>query len=223
MKSIVRVMCWKCSHITELVMNRLQEKKLWQDIPRMKKVCPDCKPLNEAITIVSGQTLFNPSKAYRCEHGHLSLIAPLGEMLNVCFGPSNEDFVNINGSISDLPNLIDNSDIACNHVVDGKLCDSKLTPIDDFQLSYPSSPAVKTKQRIGDLWDKHGVEPVRPGSYNNRTGDYDESRTQKANEHRLRRMRRKRNVEAERQPGRRVNKATKSDYGYRDKNSLDMS
>lgn len=221
MKSIVKIMCWKCSHITELVMNKLQEQKLSKDIPHMKKICPDCKPANEAITIVQGTTIFNPAKAYRCQHGHLNLIAPVGDMLNVCFGPSNEQFVNVRGSLADLPNLLDSGDIACNHVVGDQSCDAKLTPLDDFQLSYPVSPAVKTKVRIGDLWDRHGIEPVRSGTYGN--DDYNESRTQKANNHRLRRMRRKRNVEESRQPGRRINKATKTDYGYRNKSSLDQS
>lgn len=218
-KSIVRIMCWKHSHVNNLAMNKAQEQKLESDIPRMKKVCPDCKPDNNAITIVNGSTVFSPAKAYRCQHGHLTLISTLDHQLNVCFGPGNEQFVNVVGSLSDLPNLIDNCDIACHHVVDGVLCDSKITPIDDYVLTHPSSPAVKTKMRIGDLWDRHGVEPVRSGSYGG-NGEYNESRSQQANKSRLERMQRQRNVSKDRQPGKAIKKATKKDYGYRDKSSV---
>lgn len=218
-KSLVRIICWKRSHVTELAMNKAQEQKLESDIPKMKKVCPDCKPENCSITIVNGATVFNPSKAYRCERGHLSLIAPLGDQLNICFGPDREECVNISGSLSDLPNLIDTGDIACNHVVDGKPCDCKLTPIDNFQLSYPSAPAIKTRMRIGDLWDRHGIEPVRSGNYDGQ-GGYNESRSQKAHKERLARMARRRNISKDRQPGKVINKATKTDYGRRDKSSV---
>lgn len=219
MKSVVRIMCWQRSHVTELAMNKAQEQKLESDIPKMKKVCPDCKPENCAITIVNGTTVFNPSKAYRCEKGHLSLIAALDNQLNVCFGPGGGEFMNVQGSLADLPNLIDNEDIACNHVVDGKPCDCKLTAIDDFALSYPSAPSIKTRMRIGDLWDRHGIESVRTGNYDGQ-GGYNESRSQKANKDRLARMGRQRNTSKDRQPGKAINKATKKDYGRRDKSSV---
>jgi len=218
-KSVVRIMCWKRSHVTEFVMNRSQEQKLESDIPKMKKVCPDCKPENSAITIVSGATVFSPAKGYRCEHGHLSLISTLGEQLNVCFGPSNDEFVNVAGSLADLPNRVDEGHIACNHVVDGKMCDCKLTAIDDFVLNYPSSPGIKTRMRIGDVWDRHGIEPVRTGNYDGQ-GGYNESRSQKANNDRLARMSRARNTSKDRQPGKTINKATKTDYGHRNKSSV---
>jgi len=220
-KSIVRIMCWKHSHVNELALNATQEKKLEVDIPKLKKVCPDCKPENCAITITNGTTVYSPAKAYRCENGHLNLVSTLDDRLNICFGPGDYEFVNVKGTLIDLPNLIDDGTIACNHVVDGVSCNCKLTPIDDFMLSYPSVPAIKTKMRIGDMWDRHGVEPVRSGTYTS-AGDYNESRSQKANKNRLERMNRERNVSKDRQPGKAINKATKKDYGHRNKSSLDI-
>lgn len=218
-KSLVRIMCWERSHITELAMNKAQEKKLDADIPKLKKVCPDCKPENRSIVIVNGTTVFNPSKAYRCQRGHLSLIAPLGDGLHIRYGPTSDEFVNVMGTLDELSNLIDNEDVACNHVMDDGPCDNKLTPLDDFKLSYPSSPAVKTRMCIGDLWDRHGIEPVRTGQYNG-TGDYQESRSQIANKKRLASMQRDRNLPKDRHPGKPINKATKRDYGRRDKSSV---
>lgn len=218
-KSIVRIMCWKRSHVTELVMSKAQEQKLESDIPKMKKVCPDCKPENCEITIVNGATVFNPSKAYRCEHGHLTLISPLSDQLNVRFGSNSDEFVNICGSLTDLSNLVDSMDIVCNHVVDGKLCDSKLAPVDGYTLTLPSLASVKTRVRVGDLWDRHGIEPVRGGSYDGK-GGYNESSSQKANKNRLERMTRQRNLSNDRHPGKSINRATKNDYGHRDKSSV---
>lgn len=219
MKSLVRVICWKRSHVTELGMNKLQERKLESDIPKMKKVCPECKPENCPITIVAGSTICNPSKAYRCEKGHLTLIAPLGTRLHVCFGPAGEDFVNVEGDLASLPNMIDNGDISCNHVPGDQTCDAKLVAVDDFELSYPTVHGIKTRTRIGDLWDKHGIEPVRTGQYN-RDGVYNESRSQQANKDRLARMQRDRNTSKDRQPGKTIKRATKKNYGHRDKSSV---
>lgn len=219
MKSVVRIMCWVRSHVTELVMTKSQEQKLANDIPQMKKVCPDCKPENCMITIINGTTVFSPSKAYRCIHGHLSLVSLFDNSINVCFGPGSDEFVNVHGSLSDLPNLIDSGDISCNHVVDGNICDCKLTAIDNFVLNYTATPSIKTKVRVGDLWDRHGIEPVRTGNYNAQ-GEYNESRSQKANRERLSRMQRQRNTAKDRQPGTTINKATKKDYGHRDKSSV---
>lgn len=218
-KSIVRIMCWRRSHVTELLMNKAQEQRLEADIPKMKKVCPGCKPDNCAITIVNGTTIFAPSKAYRCEHGHLNLVAPLGDGLNVCFGPGNGDFANISGSLEELSNLIDDGKVVCHHVVDGQSCGCRLTAIDDYILTYPSLPVFKIKMRVGDLWDRHGVEPVRNGSYDG-NGKYNESRSQKANKNRLSRMPRQRNTSQDRQPGMAINRATKNDYGHRNKSSV---
>jgi len=216
-KSIVRIMCWGSSHVNDLPMTVLQARKLEADIPKLKKVCPNCKPANKPIVVVSGSTVLQQPKAYKCEHGHLSLIAPLGDMLHVKFGP--DDFVNVQFPLEDLANVIADGTISCYHVVDGKACGCKLTPIDDFKLERPSAPGIKTRVLVGDLWDRHGIEPVRPGKYD--ASGYNESRSQKANINRLERLRKERNVPTSRQPGKPIKRATKTDYGYRKKSSLE--
>lgn len=218
-KSLVRIVCWKRSHVNELQMASNQEKKLSTDVVKLKKVCPTCKPENCEITIIEGSTLFNPPKMYRCEHGHLSLVSLLGSMINVCYGSGNDQYTNVEGTLQELPKLIDDGDIACNHLVDGKVCDCKLTAVDNFALEYPRVNAIKTKQRIGDLWDKHGIEPVRPGHYN-KSGEFEQTRSEKANRNRLSKLQKERNISKDRSPGKRINKATKTDYGYRDKSSV---
>lgn len=216
-KSLVRIVCWECCHVTDLMMTALQAKKLEADIPKMKKVCPTCKPANKPITVTEGSTVLQQPKVYRCEHGHASLLAPLGDMIHIKFGQ--EDYVNVDVPLEELSNAIDAKDISCNHIVDGKQCDSKLTPIDDFKLERPSVNNIKTRLLVGDLWDRHGIEPVRPGHYNGQ-GDYKDSRSQQANKRRLEEMRRTRNTPTTRQPGQRIKNPTKTDYGHRDKSSL---
>ena len=215
-KLAVRVICWAQSHVTDLAMTALQAKKLDAAIHKLKRVCPHCKPANEAIVIASGPTILQPAKAYRCERGHLTTIAPLGEMLHVKFGPDPEQFVNVKTPLEELTNRVDSKDIACNHVADGKLCDCQLAPLDDFKLERPSIHNIKTRMLVGDLWDRHGIEPVRSGQYD-KNGDYKESRSQKANVDRLNQMNRSRNTPATRQPGRAIKRPTKTDYGRRDK------
>lgn len=220
-KSLVKIICWEQSHVTDLVLNATQERKLESDIPKMKKVCPNCKPDNRPIVIVSGSTVFSSPKAYRCSHGHLSLISPMDTMLHVVFGPQNDDFVNIVGSLDELANLITNNDITCHHTTDGKMCDSSLVALDDFQLSYPSAPSVKTRVRVGDLWDRHGIEPVRPGAYD-RNFEYNETRSEKANKHRLDGLKKERRIPLDRLPGKVMKKPTKRSTTRRDKSSLDF-
>lgn len=221
-QSRVVVCCWLNGHQTEMTMSLRQEEALVQKIKKLKAVCPECRNAgfgNQPIFIQDGRTVFNPSKVYRCEHGHVTTIGAFNNgMLHLNFGFNTEDFVNIEGTIEELPELIDSKDISCHHVIDGKQCDSKLCPIDNFALTYPSTAGIKTKTRVGDLWDRAGIEPVRPGNYD-ADGHYQQTRTEIANRERLSRMR-NRNTPMERQPGRRIDRPTKTTYDRRSKNEV---
>lgn len=205
-KQKVVVCCWKHGHETELWLTKKQEEKLQGQIPKLKAVCPTCRNetgQNEAIFVKDGQTLFSSQKVFRCRHGHVSVISAFtNNMLHVKFGPHNDDFENVEGTIADLENLVDSGDIACNH----DQCGEKLEPVDDSVLSLPGSCNFKTKNRLGDLWEKSGAEPVRPGAYDN-DGYYRQTKSEIANKHRLEKMR-NRNIPEERHPGKRITKPT---------------
>jgi hypothetical protein len=219
-KHKVVVCCWKHGHETEFLMTRAQEERLVRQIPKLKAVCPVCRDetgTNEEIFIKEGQTLVSSHKVYKCEDGHPTIIGAFtNNMLHTRFGPGNDDFENVEGGIDDLQDLVDNGDIICNH--DG--CGKPLRAADDSVLRLPGSSNFKVKTRLGDLWDKAGAEPVRPGSYD-QNGHYSDTHSEKANRHRLEQMR-KRNMAEDRHPGKRITKATKRQYGRKSKNDINM-
>ncbi|MCV0439760.1 MAG: hypothetical protein K5880_14125 [Hydrogenophaga sp.] len=204
-------------------MTKRQEEKLVKQIPTLKAVCPTCREEgngNRHVFIKEGETLFGDFKVFKCRHGHVTTVSAFANgMLHTKFGPDDENFVNIEGRIEELEELIDKKEISCHHVRDnGRPCDCKLKAVDSATISYPSAAGIKTKTRLGDLWDKAGAEPVRSGTYDGK-GNYSESRSQRANNERLKRMR-ERNLPEERHPGKRIDKATKKDYGRRSKSEV---
>jgi hypothetical protein len=217
-KHRVQIICWKCSHVTELSLNKAQEEKLQKNTPLLKKVCPVCKPDNQEIIVTKGNTIIYPMKPYKCSDNHLTLIGNLDTMLHVKFGSKHDQFVNVEGNIHELDLLIDNGDIVCHNDSNG-LCGKHLEALDDVQLERATPPNIKTKTRVGDIWSKKGIEPVRPGTYKN--GEYQDSRTQNLNKERLKNLKQERLIDKKRLAGRNViDKATQTDYGYRDKSSI---
>lgn len=214
--------CWLRGHKTDMTMTLRQEEALVTKIKKLKAVCPECRNTqlgNQSIFIQEGRTIVNPSKLYQCTQGHTTAVnAFTNGMLNVRFGIGHEDFVNIEGTIEELPEIIDSKEVVCHHVHDGQACDLALKPIDDLVLTYPNLTNIKTKTRIGDLWDRAGVEPVRTGTYDDK-GNYQETKSQVANRERLKKIR-DRNISSERQPGKRIDQATEKRYRRRSKSEV---
>lgn len=215
----VTLYCWLQGHKTEMTMTLRQEETLVAKIKKLKAVCPECRNTqlgNQSIFIQDGRTIITPAKLYQCPHGHITAITAFTNgMLNVRFGMGNEDFVNVEGTIEELPEVIDSKDISCHHIHDGSTCDQALIPIDDLVLTYPNLTNIKTKTRVGDLWDRAGIEPVRTGTYDDK-GNYQETKTQVANRERLKQIR-DRNISSDRMPGQRIDKSTDKRYRPRSK------
>jgi len=222
-KSKVVVCCWLHGHETEQLLTRRQEEALGPKIAKGKAVCPVCRDAglgNQPIFIKEGQTIIGSSKMFQCKDGHVTTVSAFTNgMLHVKFGPGNEDFVNIEGTIEDLDELIDSGEIFCHHDCEGESCGLTLSATDDSTLSLPVANNIKTRTRVGDLWDRHGVDPVRPGHYDG-DGHYKETRSERANKARLEKMR-ERNVAENKLPGKRITKPTKKTYSRRSKDSID--
>lgn len=222
-KAKVVVCCWRYGHETEQTLTRRQEEALGPKINKGKAVCPVCRDSgngNQPIFIKEGQTLISPPKTFQCKEGHVSTIGAFTNgMLHVKFGPDREDFVNIEGTVEELDELIDSGEITCHHDYEGESCDLTLSATDDFSLSLPVANNIKTRTRVGDLWDRHGVDPVRPGHYDG-NGYYKETRSEGANKARLQKMR-ERNIAEDKMPGKRITKPTKKTYSRRSKDSID--
>lgn len=208
----VIVCCWRNGHETRLIMNLREEHILAKKINKHKVVCPVCRNAGHGncdIFIKSGKTVLYPGKLYQCENGHVNVIAPIGnDIMNIQF--NNESF-NVNCTIEKLSNMIDTKRVICQH----SDCHSSLKPVDDFILSSPVAPGIRTKTRVGDLWDRAGIEPVRSGHYD-QTGDYVSTKTEIANKKRLSKVR-ERNISENRLPGKRIDKPTDRIYNRRNK------
>lgn len=212
------ICCWNNSHETELIVSRTEEEAIERKIRKNKVVCPTCKTdgINNSIFIKEGATLFSAMKHYKCKNGHASLIGLFSHgWLHIQYGPGQEDFFNINGSLEELSQLIDSHEIFCHH----NECGLPLEAVDNYSLQYPDAPGIKTKQRVGDIWDKAGIEPVRSGQYNK--DGYQESHTEKANKHRIRKLQKERNVSIDRIPGEVYTKPTERKAPRRTKNQID--
>lgn len=196
MKKVVVCRCWNKAHLTELVMNRTQEEKFYKQLKKGKRVCPECKPESQPITILEGQTMFGLNKTFQCSKCEkLHVFGVMGTQINVEYGPEHEDFENYTVSVDGVDEAVMNKEIACHY------CKEQLQECDDKVLRAPEGfAAIKTKMRVGDIWDRNNIEPVRSGSYD-KNGDYQDSKTNRANIERLKKMNRKRNISEDRLPG----------------------
>lgn len=213
-KHLVTICCWDKGHQTDLGMNKAQEETLFRKIQNMKAVCPTCRDSGNGNRAIF--TKHSSFKIYQCSNGHVTTITPFNKnMLHVKFGNESEEFTNVYAELEELDVLIDNLDISCHH------CNGKLNAIDDSQLSHPNVPGIKTKTRVGDIWDKRGIEPVRNGSYDS-DGNYSATNTEKANRARLKQIRQQRNIQESRLEGRSiVDRPTDRTYERRSKNDID--
>lgn len=219
-KVIITVRCWDHGHETQDLLTQKQAEKLPLNVLDKKVVCPNCKG---SLAIINCPGTFGDRKLIQCTRGHLTLVSAFtNSMLHFQFGNDGESFVNVEGTPEEFDKLIDSQEIMCYHKVGEGTCDSPLKALDDKPVQMPRAAGIKTKVRVGDLWDKHRVEPVRTGSYD-ADGNYSESKSYAANRQRLQRMRRQRNIAEDKHPGKRINKPTDQIHERRSKGDIDMS
>jgi hypothetical protein len=218
----ITVACWEKGHVTEVQISRSQLSKFQAKCDTLKVVCPQCKPENKAITPLSALTTYiAPPKAFRCRHGHLTLLSLFSHgMINVKWGPDSEEFENIEGSADEALQAIADKLITCNHTIEknGKVrvCGCKLTAVDDTKLEASSSCGFKTKTRVEDVWRRNGVPDPVEGDYDPEKGEqgnpfmpkYNATEFEKRNKERLKNMKRKRNISVDRLPGTPVNQSS---------------
>jgi hypothetical protein len=124
-------------------------------------------------------------------------------MISVSWGDNNE---NVPGTPEDVPEWINQGIVKCRHDAVSatgrkRKCSCKLKPIDDASLAYASTFGIKTKTRVGDVWDKAGcVEPRESHHETFRKHGEDDARYvetefSKRNKRRLADIRKKRQTE----------------------------
>jgi hypothetical protein len=184
--------------------SRLSKKiheKYISKIENGKLICQSCG--SSLCPLYSPAILFN-SKPYSCEKNHLNVLFAFKDgKVNIKWGNGYEDSTNIFSPEENIENLINQGKISCHHMVDGVKCSHRLTALDETTLQAPTMQQAKTKTRIGDLWDKHGIESVKPSHYTN-DGEFVQSKTDLANKQRLEKMQRDRAISNH--PGTKINR-----------------
>ena len=190
MISEVTICCWTCGYEQKSNMTLRDEHKLEQKIAKSRAVCPECRDkrgVNNKIFIKAGRTVVNAGKVLRCQSGHINLAYVLGDNI-VCL--KHDDKIN-NYEISFQD--FDVTKVSCQN------CEETLVEVDTLPLEKPSMTSIKTKTRVGDIWDRNRMEPVRPGAYD-KDYNFKESQTSKSNKERLKKIRKTRNVSTDNMP-----------------------
>ena len=199
----IELYCWDKSHQTLVEIPKGQKDKFLRMVRNGKRVCPSCKPENKLMTCTDDFSGLISSKAYKCKHGHLSTISMFASGgIHVRYGEDSNEFENFQGGLDAVDKHLDSKEISCNHVVEGRssirVCGCKLKECDDKVLELPSGASfgIKTKNRLGDWWDKQGIIHQREeGSVVDGGGfsaDYKPSNYESAHAERLKNMPRKR-------------------------------
>jgi hypothetical protein len=108
------------------------------------------------------------------------------------------EFENFDVSVSILNKGFQDGKVKCRHVLvpkSGKnkgkprICNCKIKPIDDTEISIPSSAAVKTSVRLGDWWDKQGiVHEHNVGDFHPKTGEYQPTKYEKLRKRHIKKL-----------------------------------
>jgi len=176
----------------------LTEKAYRTTCRKFKKglaVCPNCKPDNVAMEPCDPPETENPFGSHAlaaCRHGHTTKISAFSNgMLNVKWGEDDGQFDNIEGVPDELERLLDEKVICCYHTIERKSgwapCNCKLKVVKG-SVRTPSVIAIKTRTRVGDIWDKAKVAEPRRGDYD-KDGNFRETEFDRRNKKRLRDMR----------------------------------
>lgn len=125
-------------------------------------VCPYCKPENVSLNPCDPdeKTFIDQfAKKFHCKHGHVTTVYPFANgVCNVSCGDTQE---NIEADPVTMLELIEDGIVKCPHTqANDSACDGKITPIDNTPLEIPKTHGLKTRVRVGDVWDKnHCPEP----------------------------------------------------------------
>lgn len=130
-----------------------------------KRVCPSCKPENVRLSpFQPEENNLTNDKKYVCKHGHVTTFTPFTNgRINVSW---DKEFENMVGVPADVQEWVEQGILKCRHAtIDTagrrRKCGCKLKPLDDAVLAYPNRIGIKTKTRVGDIWEQNNcAEPI---------------------------------------------------------------
>jgi len=183
-------------HLIALDMNDSELPKLLKLMARKKRVCPSCNaqepPVHNRLHQVEAPThngWFDRCVRFACRHGHITeFTAFTNGMINVSWIDADGDdiYYNIEGGPEEIRSKIASGSIKCGQMKisekNGKIseCKCKMKQVDEEnELEVPThTVGIKTKVRVGDVWDKAGVPEPRVGGYEGDKGGMDYKETE---------------------------------------------
>jgi hypothetical protein len=172
------------------------------------RVCPICRtqdpPVNSKIVPFDEdeqQKWFDRSCKFACKHGHITEIYPFTNgMMNISWNleDGEEVYDNIKATPDEMHTMLDSKELHCKHNIISektgrkRVCRCKMKSVTGLPLEVPRNTiGIKTRVRVGDIWDKAGCpEPVR-GNYETHRGGmvYKETEFERRSERRIKDMR----------------------------------
>lgn len=200
---------FKCEkgHILTFVLADKAYKKFVKLCNKLLRVCSQCKPENVRIAPTDENPVSEFNKKWgnsgvlTCKHGHVTKVSAFADgSLHFRWGDDDGQYKNFTDSnIDQLSNILNKKLFKCFHVLekDGKykLCSLKLKLVDGGPEIPVGLPGIKTRVRVGDIWDKAGVPEPRHSSYEIKkykgmnVAEFKETEFDRRNKKRLERMR----------------------------------
>jgi len=149
---------------------------------KLKRVCPHCKPLNIKINPIDEPKIssFDVHKSFACKNGHITNVSLFTNgMIHFKW---DQGYINVEGNKENADDVI--KTFKCKNLHNDKECNKKIKAVDDTILDYPGFINIKTKVRVGDIWDKAGCPEPKSSGYNNEM-EFHESEFDKRNKNRI--------------------------------------
>lgn len=185
-----------------LVITTGDPKKIARKAEKQLIVCNVCKPENVRLTIISEFA----GKLFLCPNAHLTEVAVFANgYCNIALG---DWFENVKIAPEELLKAVAAGKQKCH------LCKGKISPIDDAILALPQLFGIKTKTRVGDIWDK--ARCPEPADTKTEIVDGIPTLTQtefsKLNRRRIKELRRKHNKRLAKPAGEIIDRPTEKSY-----------
>jgi hypothetical protein len=186
-----------CEKGHKILSNVKNEKRLLSG----KVVCGSCGTVFQEYKSPS----WSGQKHFLCEVGHVITICPFGNgQCNLSWGDREGEFINLKHHPDEMSEMLANNEILCPAGDGKKSCGTHLTALEGTVLTIPQLMGVKTRTRVGDVWDKYKCPEPKAGSYD-KDMNFRNTQFSKLNKERVKRLKEKRNT---RPAGEVVDKAT---------------
>ncbi len=156
---------------------------------------------------------WSAEKHFICDGGHIITISPFANgQCNMSWGNGDNEFTNVSHHPDEMTQMLNEQKVACPAGKEDSPCDKVLRALEDGVLAVPKVMGIKTRVRVGDVWDKYKCPEPKIGSYD-KEFRFKQTEFAKTNKARVKKIREQRNTNP---AGEVIDRATKRKY--RDQN-----